>query len=51
MNQGRLFMIQDIVVMGNWNPARLDVLEAMTDEALYAMWLNLINLSTKELTQ
>jgi hypothetical protein len=51
MNQGRLFMIQDIVVMGNWNPARLDVLEAMSDEALYAIWLDLINLSTKELTQ
>jgi hypothetical protein len=51
MNQGRLFMIQDIVAMGNWNPARLDVLEAMTDEALYAIWLDLINLSTKELTQ
>lgn len=51
MTQSRLFMIQDIVVMGNWNPDRIDVLEAMTDEALYAIWLNLINLSTKELTQ
>jgi hypothetical protein len=51
MNQGRLFMIQDIVAMGNWNTDRLDVLEAMTDEALYAIWLDLINLSTKELTQ
>jgi selenophosphate synthetase-related protein len=51
MTQSRLFMIQDIVAMGNWNTARLDVLEAMTDEALYAIWLNLVNLSTKELTQ
>jgi hypothetical protein len=51
MNQGRLFMIQDIMAMSTWNPARLDVLEGMTDEALYAIWLNLVNLSTKELTQ
>ena len=51
MTQGRLFMIQDIMAMSEWNPARLDVLEAMSDEALYAIWLDLINLSTKELTQ
>jgi hypothetical protein len=51
MTQSRLFMIQDIVAMGNWNTDRLDVLEAMSDAALYAIWLDLINLSTKELTQ
>lgn len=51
MTQGRLFMIQDIIAMGDWNPARLDVLEAMSDEALHAIWINLINLTTKELTQ
>jgi len=44
-------MIQDIVAMGNWNPDRIDVLEAMSDEALYTIWLDLINLSTRELTQ
>lgn len=51
MTQGRLFMIQDIIAMGDWNPERLDVLEAMSDESLYAIWIDLINLSTKELTQ
>jgi hypothetical protein len=51
MTQGRLFMIQDIVAMGKWDATRIDILEAMSDEALYAIWINLINLTTKELTQ
>jgi hypothetical protein len=48
MNQSRLFMIQDIVAMGSWHPDRLDVFETMTDEGLYTLWLDLMNLTMTE---
>lgn len=51
MTQSRLFMIQDIVVMGSWHPDRLEVFDTMSDEGIYALWLDLINLTMKETTQ
>jgi len=51
MNQSRLFMIQDIVAMGSWHPDRLDVFETMSDEGIYALWLDLINLTMTEKTE
>ena len=51
MNQSRLFMIQDIVAMGSWHPDRLEVFETMSDEGIYALWKDLINLTMKEQTE
>ena len=51
MTQSRLFMIQDIVAMGSWHPDRLDVFETMSDEGLYKLWLDLINLTMTEQTE
>ncbi len=51
MTQSRLFMIQDIVAMGSWHPDRLEVFETMSDEVLYALWMDLINLTMKESTE
>jgi hypothetical protein len=51
MTQSRLFMIQDIVAMGSWHPDRLEVFETMSDEGIYALWLDLINLTMKETTE
>jgi hypothetical protein len=51
MNQSRLFMIQDIVAMGSWHPDRLEVFETMSDEGLYTLWLDLMNLTMKESTE
>lgn len=51
MTQSRLFMIQDIVAMGSWHPDRLDVFDTMTDEGLYKLWLDLINLTMTEQTE
>ena len=48
MNQSRLFMIQDIVTMGSWHPDRLEVFETMTDEGIYTLWKDLINLTMNE---
>lgn len=48
MNQSRLFMIQDIVTMGSWHPDRLEVFDTMTDEGLYTLWLDLMNLTMTE---
>ncbi len=48
MNQSRLFMIQDIVTMGSWHPDRLDVFDTMTDEGIYTLWLDLMNLTMTE---
>jgi hypothetical protein len=51
MTQSRLFMIQDIVVMGSWHPDRLEVFETMSDEGIYKLWLDLINLTMTEKTE
>lgn len=51
MNQSRLFMIQDIVAMGSWHPDRLDVFDTMSDEGIYALWKDLINLTMTEQTE
>lgn len=48
MNQSRLFMIQDIVVMGSWHPDRLDVFDTMSDEGIYTLWKDLIKLTMTE---
>lgn len=48
MNQSRLFMIQDIVTMGSWHPDRLDVFDTMSDEGIYTLWLDLMNLTMTE---
>jgi hypothetical protein len=41
-------MIQDIVAMGSWHPDRLEVFETMTDEGIYTLWKDLINLAMTE---
>jgi len=51
MTQSRLFMIQDIVAMGSWHPERLEVFDTMSDEGIYKLWLDLINLTMTEQTQ
>jgi hypothetical protein len=51
MNQSRLFMIQDIVAMGSWHPDRLEVFDTMSDEGIYALWKDLINLTMTESTE
>ena len=51
MNQSRLFMIQDIVAMGSWHPDRLEVFDTMSDEGIYALWKDLINLTMTEQTE
>jgi hypothetical protein len=51
MNPSRLFMIQDIVAMGSWHPDRLEVFDTMSDEGIYKLWLDLINLTMTEQTQ
>ncbi len=51
MTQSRLFMIQDIVAMGSWHPDRLEVFETMSDEGIYKLWLDLINLTMTEKTE
>lgn len=48
MNQSRIFMIQDIVTMGSWHPDRLAVFETMTDEGIYTLWKDLVNLTMTE---
>ena len=48
MTQSRLFMIQDIVTMGSWHPDRLEVFETMTDEGIYTLWKDLVNLTMTE---
>jgi hypothetical protein len=51
MTQSRLFMIQDIVAMGSWHPDRLEVFDTMSDEGIYVLWKDLINLTMKESTE
>jgi hypothetical protein len=41
-------MIQDIVAMGSWHPERLEVFDTMSDEGIYSLWLDLMNLTMKE---
>jgi hypothetical protein len=41
-------MIQDIVAMGSWHPERLEVFDTMSDEGIYKLWLDLMNLTMKE---
>ena len=48
MNQSRLFMIQDIVTMGSWHPDRLEVFKTMSDEGIYTLWKDLVNLTMTE---
>ena len=48
MTQSRLFMIQDIVAMGSWHPDRLEVFETMSDEGIYNLWKDLVNLTMTE---
>jgi hypothetical protein len=48
MTQSRLFMIQDIVAMGSWHPDRLEVFDTMSDEGIYELWKDLINLTMTE---
>jgi len=47
----RKFMIQDIVAMGAWHPDRLEVFDTMSDEGIYALWKDLINLTMTEQTE
>ena len=51
MNQSRLFMIQDIVTMGSWHPDRLEVFDTMSDDGIYTLWKDLMNLTMKESTK
>jgi hypothetical protein len=51
MTQSRLFMIQDIVAMGSWHPDRIEVFDTMSDEGIYALWKDLINLTMTEQTE
>ena len=51
MTQSRLFMIQDIVAMGSWHPDRLEVFDTMSDEGIYKLWKDLINLTMTEQTE
>jgi hypothetical protein len=44
-------MIQDIVAMGSWHPDRLEVFETMSDEGIYTLWKDLVNLTMKESTE
>ena len=44
-------MIQDIVAMGSWHPDRLEVFDIMSDEGIYKLWLDLINLTMTEKTE
>jgi hypothetical protein len=44
-------MIQDIVAMGSWHPDRLEVFDTMSDEGIYALWKDLINLTMTESTE
>jgi len=44
-------MIQDIVAMGSWHPDRLEVFDTMSDEGIYALWKDLINLTMTEQTE
>jgi hypothetical protein len=46
MNTNRQFLIEDIMAMSPWQPNRQDVLTAMSDEALYTLWKDLVNLAT-----
>lgn len=48
MTQSRLFMIQDIVTMGAWHPDRLEVFKTMSDEGIYTLWKDLVNLTMTE---
>lgn len=48
MTQSRLFMIQDIVAMGSWHPNRLEVFKTMSDEGIYSLWKDLVNLTMTE---
>lgn len=41
-------MIQDIVAMGIWHPDRLDVFDTMSDNGIYELWKDLMNLTIKE---
>ena len=47
-NNTRIFMIQDIVAMGSWHPDRLEVFKSMTDEGIYTLWKDLVNLTMTE---
>jgi hypothetical protein len=49
MNTNRQFLIEDIVAMAPWQPNRQDVLSGMSDEALYTLWKDLVNLATTNL--
>lgn len=44
----RKFMIQDIVAMGAWHPDRLEVFKTMSDEGIYTLWKDLVNLTMTE---
>jgi hypothetical protein len=44
----RKFMIQDIVAMGSWHPDRLEVFDTMSDEGIYTLWKDLVNLTMTE---
>jgi menaquinone-dependent protoporphyrinogen IX oxidase len=45
MSTNRQFLIEDIVAMSSWQPNRLEVLSGMSDEALYTLWKDLVNLT------
>ena len=47
-DNSRKFMIQDIVAMGSWHLDRLEVFDTMSDEGIYTLWKDLINLTMTE---
>ena len=47
-DNSRKFMIQDIVAMGSWHPDRLEVFKTMSDEGIYTLWKDLVNLTMTE---
>lgn len=46
----RQFLTDDILAMAQWKPDKIAILNAMDNDALYALWRDYVNLTTKELT-
>ena len=47
MTSNRQFLIEDILAMSHQQSNMLEVLEPMTDEGLYALWRDLVNLASE----
>jgi hypothetical protein len=51
MTSNRQFLIEDIVAMSHRQSDMLEILKPMTDEGLYALWRDLVNLASEPKTQ